>query len=168
MQMICEQIILKQGLMDVHWKHYRRELGAAHGGEEQALALHLEVSLFLSPILSLTCAAVASLVHRRENLTTSCTTAAANSILASYLLLQELPMMSGMHGSNIAPGSTSITVPLVIIIIGLVSGYFGSLAQILYGRVVIRRLIIVAQLGNVYWTWGAKNLRRLWNTLNFN
>jgi hypothetical protein len=63
-QGLCEQIIVKQGLIEVHWTHYRRELGAAHGGEEQALALCLEVSLFLSPILSLTYAAAASPVHR--------------------------------------------------------------------------------------------------------
>jgi hypothetical protein len=58
------------------------------------LALRLEVSLFLSPILSLTYAPAASLVHRQENLTTSCTTAAANGILASDLMLKELSMMS--------------------------------------------------------------------------
>jgi hypothetical protein len=51
-------------------------LGAVHGGEEQALALCIEVSLFLSPILSPTFAAAASLVHRRKDLATTCTTAA--------------------------------------------------------------------------------------------
>lgn len=72
-----------------------------HGGEEQALALHLEVSLFLSPILAPTYAA-ASLDRHQRNLTTSCITDAANISLAPNLL-QEMSMMSKktLHDSKI-------------------------------------------------------------------